>query len=87
MLNWKTFGITVGLILAASLGACSGNSASNQKTAPDANGGAMSGDAMSPSPSDARKKSGDAMSGDAMKKSSDAMSGDAMQSPAPATKP
>ena len=84
-MNYKTVGLIAGLILTASLAACSSKPASTNQVAPASPtaetttpGDAMSGDAMKKD-GDAMKKSGDAMSGDAM--SGDAMKkdGDAMQ--------
>jgi pentapeptide MXKDX repeat protein len=85
MMNYKTVGLIAGLILTASLAACSSKPASTNQVAPASPtaetttpGNAMSGDAMKKE-GDAMQKSGDAMSGDAM--SGDAMKkeGDAMQ--------
>ena len=84
-MNYKTVGLIAGLILTASLAACSSKPASTNQVAPASPtaetttpGNAMSGDAMKKE-GDAMQKSGDAMSGDAM--SGDAMKkeGDAMQ--------
>ena len=91
-MNYKTVGLIAGLILTASLAACSSKPASTNQVAPASPtaetttpGNAMSGDAMKKD-GDAMQKSGDAMSGDAMsgdamKKEGDAMKkdGDAMQ--------
>jgi pentapeptide MXKDX repeat protein len=73
-MNWKIACFAVGLILTASLTACSGKSATTNQTAPSPADAMQQGDAMK---SDTMKQ-GDAMKDGAMKQG-DAMKDDAMK--------